>query len=152
MWTAAAAVALLLGAGSAAADSETFNDLLRPNGVARSQAQKLADGRACGLAADNTFTNAPAFEACMRTRGWAPDHPAGSRNDKTNAGAPDRTADANAARSTWIDPDNGLECHSVGIGSVCVPPHGTVTYTNRHGYPCRRTGLVAVCTNLPMPH
>lgn len=99
--------------------------------MARSQDQKIADGRACGLSADDTFTDAPAFEACMRLRGWAPDVP-----------KPDKP--------TWIDPDTGIECHSAGIAAVCVPPHGTVTYTNKHGYPCRRTGLVAVCSNLPI--
>ena len=136
LWIALAA-ALLLGSGTAAADSELFHDALRPNGVARSHAQKLADGRACGLKADNTFTDGAAFEACMQARGWSHDPVV-------------RSAAPRPARETWIDPDTGLECHSAGIGQVCVPPHGTVTYTNRYGLPCRRTGLVAVCSNLPL--
>ncbi len=126
----AALATLLLGVEAAGADTQVFKDVLRPNGAARSQDQKIADGRACGLSADNTFTDAPAFQQCMRGRGWVVDHV-----------IPD-------PKPTWIDPQTGLECHQAGIGDVCVPPHGTVTYTNRHGVPCKRTGAVAICTNL----
>jgi hypothetical protein len=126
----AALATLLLGVQAAGADTQVFKDVLRPNGAARSQDQKIADGRACGLSADNTFTDAVAFQACMRQRGWVVDHV-----------VPD-------PKPTWIDPQTGLECHQAGIGDVCVPPHGTVTYTNRHGIPCKRTGAVAICTNL----
>ena len=120
------------GAQGDGADTVVFKDILRPDGAPRDEAQKLADGRACGASADNTYTDAAAFETCMRTCGWAPDHV------------------VKPAKPTWIDPDTGLECHRAGIADICEPPRGTVTYTNKHGYPCRRTGLVAVCTNLPM--
>ena len=130
-WLASAASAVLvLGAQVANADTQIFKDVLRPNGVARSQDQKFADGRACGAAADDTFTDATAFQSCMRGRGWVVDHI-----------VPD-------PKPTWIDPDTGLECHNTGFATVCETPHGTVTYTNRHGIPCKRTGAVAVCTNL----
>jgi hypothetical protein len=130
MATAVMSAPAIFGVQAASADTQVFRDILRPNGVERSQAQKFADGRSCGLSANNTFTNARAFQKCMRARGWVLDHI-----------VPD-------APPTWIDPDTGLECHSAGIAAVCDPPQGTTTYVNRHGYPCRRTGLVAICTNL----
>jgi hypothetical protein len=125
--------ALLFGAQAASAETQIFKDILRPHGVERSLAQKFADGHRCGATANNTFTNAAAFQKCMRARGWALDH---------------TVPDAPASPSTWIDPDTGMECHSAGIAAVCVPPQGTVTYTNKHGYPCKRTGIVSVCGNL----
>jgi len=127
---AAALATLFVGAQAASADTQVFKDALRPDGIARSQDLKFADGRACGASADNTFTDAPTFQQCMRGRGWVVDHI-----------VPD-------PKPTWIDPQTGLECHQSGIADVCVPPHGTVTYTNRHGYPCKRTGAVAICSNL----
>jgi hypothetical protein len=33
----------------------------------------------------------------------------------------------------------------VGFGAVCVPPQGTVHYTNQHGLNCTRTGIMSVC-------
>jgi hypothetical protein len=126
---AAAAFASLV-VGAASADTQVFKDVLHPNGGARGQAQKFDDGRLCGAAPDNTFTDAPAFQHCMRGRGWVVDQV-----------APD-------PKPTWIDPQTGLECHQWASADVCVPPHGTVTYTNRRGVPCKRTGAVAVCTNL----
>jgi uncharacterized Fe-S cluster protein YjdI len=127
---AAALAALVLGAQAASADTQIFKDVLRPDGVARSQEQKFADGQACGATADNTFTDVAAFQTCMRGRGWVVDHI-----------VPD-------PKPTWIDPDTGLECHRSGIADICVTPHGTVTYTNKHGIPCKRPGTVAICTNL----
>ena len=121
---------LILGADAARADTQIFRDILNPNGHTRSQSQKFADGRACGASANHTFTNAAAFQTCMRRRGWALDHI------------------VDAPPPTWIDPDNGMECHDVGIAAVCDPPNGTVYYVNKHGYPCKRTGLVAICGNL----
>jgi hypothetical protein len=54
---------------AARAETHVFKDVLRPGGVERSAAQKAADGRACGMRADGTFTNVPAFERCMRKHG-----------------------------------------------------------------------------------
>lgn len=127
---AAALASLVVGVQGAGADTQVFKDALRPNGVERSQDQKFADGRACGLSADKTFTDASAFQACMRQRGWVLDRV------------------VKDPKPTWIDPQTGMECHNSGLSDVCVPPHGTVTYTNKHGYPCKRTGAVSVCTNL----
>jgi hypothetical protein len=86
-------------------------------------------GAPAGASANNTFTNAPAFQKCMRTRGWARDHI-----------APDEPP-------TWIDPDTGLECHSAGVAAICDPPKITTTYINKHGDSCRRIGLVSICAN-----
>ena len=65
--------ALSLGAAQAA-DTAFFKDVRMPNGHARDMAAKLADGAACGAAADRTIGNMPAFEKCMSARGWALDH------------------------------------------------------------------------------
>jgi hypothetical protein len=120
-----------LGLQPARAETQIYRDILRPHGVERSLAQKFADGRSCGSTPQNTFTNAAAFQACMRKRGWVLDHVV-----------------QDVAPSTWIDPDTGMECRSAGIGQICTPPQGTVTYTNKHGYPCRRTGIISVCGSI----
>jgi len=61
---------LLFGLQAAQAETHIYRDVLRPGGVARSLAQKVADSRLCGAAADGSFTNVPAFESCMRAHGW----------------------------------------------------------------------------------
>ena len=61
---------LLFGLQAAQAETHIYKDVLRPGGVARSLAQKVADSRLCGAAADGSFTNVPAFESCMRAHGW----------------------------------------------------------------------------------
>jgi hypothetical protein len=68
----------------------------------------------------------PALKQCMLSRGWRFDHTERS--------------------PTWIDPETGLSCRSAGIAAICDPPQGS--YVNKHGYPCRRTGLISVCSNL----
>jgi hypothetical protein len=35
-------------------------------------------------------------------------------------------------------------CHDAGFGAICVPPQGTVHYTNQHGLNCTRTGIMSV--------
>jgi hypothetical protein len=70
----AATAALTLFAGAARAETEVFRDVLRPHGVERGSAERLADGRTCGLTTDKTFVNVPVFEKCMRTHGWVYDH------------------------------------------------------------------------------
>jgi hypothetical protein len=126
---AAAFAALAVGVQSAGADTAVFRDSLRPGGAPRTEEQKVADGRACGASADNKFQDLPAFTRCMQAHGWVVDHM------------------VKDPKPTWIDPDTGLECHQAGGWDVCKPPHGTVTYTNKHGVPCKRTGAVSVCTN-----
>lgn len=67
---AAAALCTALSAGAAHAATAVFTDMLKPNGHVRSQAQKRADGLACGLGA----VIMPVLEKCMRGKGWAFDH------------------------------------------------------------------------------
>jgi len=69
---AAAALAAMLGGGAAQAnDKVTFRDVLRPHGQARSSAQQIADGHACGTSAGGTLeVILPVFERCMRRKGW----------------------------------------------------------------------------------
>src|SRR5580704_2824040 len=44
-----------------------------------------------------------------------------------------------AREKTYTDPNTGMSCRSIGGGSVCEPPQGTVKYTNKHGLSCTRT-------------
>jgi hypothetical protein len=37
-----------------------------------------------------------------------------------------------------------MKAHN-GFGAICVPPQGTVHYTNQHGLNCTRTGIMSVC-------
>jgi hypothetical protein len=90
-----------LSAGAARADTAVFRDVLKPNGHARSQAQKLTDGAACGASAHGAVrVIMPVFEKCMRTRGWVFDHyrPAASSRPRrgTNVAFTDTRGDANA--------------------------------------------------------
>jgi len=71
----AIAGALLLGSALAASadDMYVFKDVRSAPGHARSEATKLADGRACGGNANNYFSDAklPGLLKCMSSRGWA---------------------------------------------------------------------------------
>ena len=74
---AAATFFATLSVGAAQAnDSAVFRDVLKPNGHERSKSVKLADGNACGTSgATHTIrTTMPAFEECMRAKGWVLDH------------------------------------------------------------------------------
>jgi hypothetical protein len=56
-------------------DGVTFRDVLKPGGKARSSAEKLADGDACGTTGPHhTISFMPAFEKCMNGKGWVLDH------------------------------------------------------------------------------
>lgn len=71
MTAAILAVFSLAGVLNAAADTDTYKDVKRPNGHARSMAAKQADIRACG--AVNGFVSNedfPKTDACMRAHGW----------------------------------------------------------------------------------
>lgn len=95
---AATLLAALL-AGAAHADTAVFRDVLKPNGHARSQAAKLADGKSCGASADGGVRIImPVFEKCMRGKGWVLDHyRAASRPRRgTNVAFTDTRGDGNA--------------------------------------------------------
>lgn len=144
--TAFATVAMMaLSLGAANADTYYFRDVLRPNGHERSMAAKFADGRACGATAGHTFSNVPAFETCMRARGWVFDHY--KADPPTSRVAAGRAAPG-GGRSSYIDPDTGMVCQNFGGIAVCDPPQGTVRYYNpEQGLNCQRTGLMAICSN-----
>jgi hypothetical protein len=66
--------ALALNAAQAN-DIAVFRDVLKPDGKARSLAQKYADGSACGATGPHrTVPFMPTFEKCMNRRGWVLDH------------------------------------------------------------------------------
>src|SRR5215468_74448 len=68
---AAAAVGTALSIGAAHANAKvTFWDVLKPHGHARSKAEKLADGAACGTTGPTheLTTTLPVFQKCMRPR------------------------------------------------------------------------------------
>jgi hypothetical protein len=79
----------------------------------------------------------PAFKDCMRAHNeqWVSTRLVQDPPSK-------QTAD-----DGFIDPDTGMVCHNAGIGAICVPPNGTVRYTNDEGLNCTRTGLVAFCSS-----
>ncbi len=72
--TAAIFTALSVSAADAGA-AAVFRDVLKPNGHARSQAAKAADGAGCGMVKGRGLTVImPVFEKCMAAKGWAFDH------------------------------------------------------------------------------
>jgi hypothetical protein len=69
------ACAVLTLNGAHANDGVTFRDVLKPGGKARSSAQKLADGDACGTTGPHhTIAFMPTFEKCMNAKGYVLDH------------------------------------------------------------------------------
>src|SRR5579871_3602847 len=60
------------GVGGASADVTTYKDLLRPNGHARTTAQKYADFRACGYVLGTHVNDyeSDRIDRCMRAHGW----------------------------------------------------------------------------------
>jgi hypothetical protein len=113
-----------------ARDTDVFRDSLRPGGHDRSMAAKFADARRCGATRQHTFTDGPAFQQCMRSRGWVLDHVVADRS------------------ATFIDPDTGLSCYNQGGASFCESPQGTVKYTNKYGLSCTRSRMMNICSNL----
>jgi len=98
---AAATLCATFSVGAAHAASAVFVDVLKPNGHARSKAEKFADGRACGMSEGHGITVImPVFEACMRRKGWAFDHyqpdPKSRPRHGTNVNFTDTRGDANA--------------------------------------------------------
>jgi hypothetical protein len=65
--------ATLSGANAALADITTFKDVLRPNGQARTQAQKDADFAACGYRKGSYVNDywSARIDRCMIAHGWA---------------------------------------------------------------------------------
>lgn len=122
-----------------------FKDALRPHGHTRSQTAKLADGRACGTSANRDLPkNIPAFEKCMRARGWRLDHIATTRSPALQG----RDTSPLQPGDTFIDPETGLSCHNEGGASICQSPRATVHYTDEWGLNCTRNNFVAICSNL----
>ena len=114
------------------------HDNIRPNGHPRPQAVYDAALDACysqtGLSRNAAATQA--FKDCMKAHNeqWV--------STKLVQDPPSKqTADDGG----FIDPDNGMLCHDAGFGAICVPPQGTVHYTNQHGLNCTRTGIMSVC-------
>jgi hypothetical protein len=85
-----AATATMLAAFSlatvhnAAAETDVYKDVLRPNGQARSNAAKWADFAACGWRTD-TISDSEFQKAnkCMNRHGWVIDHIVQDRANKT---------------------------------------------------------------------
>ena len=96
-------------------------------------AQLQAAAQVCdqhyGVVENGAVTSAN-YRRCMLKQGW-----------KYGSTARER-------EQTYIDPDTGMSCRSVGGAAICVPPQGTVKYTNKHGLSCTRTGAMSVCSNL----
>jgi hypothetical protein len=143
------AALVLSSASSAFATSHyetTYYDTIRPNGQPRSQAVYDAALNDCysQTGAPRNSNDPPAFRACMASHGYrwmsvkdVPDAPTRLGGSAANLQPGD----------TFIDPENGMSCHNEGIAEICVPPQGTVHYTNKHGLNCTRTGLAAICTS-----
>jgi hypothetical protein len=115
-----------------------YHDMVRPNGHKVSDAAFNAALNACysqtGLSRNAAATQA--FKDCMKAHNeqWV--------STKLVQDPPRKqTADDGG----FIDPDNGMLCHDAGFGAICVPPQGTVHYTNQHGLNCTRTGIMSVC-------
>jgi hypothetical protein len=112
---------LLFAAQSARAETDVYRDVLRPNGVERSQAQKDADGRACGAAADNQFSNVPKFEKCMHAHGWAFDHSAPDASDVPGATYDDIWGSAKGTRSNAALHTDERRCDPSGTADAESP-------------------------------
>jgi hypothetical protein len=166
--TALVSAPILFSLQAAQAETHIFKDALRPGGVERSAAQKDADGRACGLRADGTFTNVPAFEKCMRAHGWvlagvkadASDEDGLTWDDLRPKGRArsDGELQADARR---CNPSDGAATASVKACMLKLgwryafslrkptpqPAEDPGTYISPEtGNVCRTTGFIAVCT------
>jgi hypothetical protein len=66
----------LSGALCAAAETDFYKDIRRPNGHARDMAAKQADFSACGYPGSSEVParDFPKFNTCMRAHGWVIDH------------------------------------------------------------------------------
>jgi hypothetical protein len=70
MTAAMLAVFSLGGVLGAAAETDIYKDVKRPNGHVRSMAAKRADIRACGAINGVSDRDFPKSDACMRAHGW----------------------------------------------------------------------------------
>jgi len=73
------------------AGTYTYTDVLKPHGHARGEAEEQAATLICD-GGDSYYIGLPAFNACMRARGW-------------------RLTGFEAAPAGWRDADTGLWCH-----------------------------------------
>jgi hypothetical protein len=94
---------------------------------ARLQAAAQVCDQRYGVVENGAITSAN-YKTCMLRQGWK--------------------YGGTAREKTYTDTDTGMSCRDVGGASICVPPQGTVKYTNKHGLNCTRTGAMSVCTNL----
>jgi len=97
---ATAAICTALCASAAHADTAVFRDVLKPNGHARSRAEKLADGATCGMSPKHGISVImPVFNKCMAAKGWVFDHfqpdPKARPRSGTNVNFDDARGDAN---------------------------------------------------------
>jgi hypothetical protein len=106
----AVAVGAVLSASAAqASDTVTFRDVLKPDGHARSKAEKLADGDACGASGPTHTirTTMPVFEKCMRAKGWVLDHY-----------APDRSVPVHGTVENYTDTLGDAQGHPRGTAAL----------------------------------
>ena len=114
------------GQGIGGPGTYTYTDVLKPHGHERGEAAEQYATRICDQGNSDLIAT-PAFNACMRARGWKLTHY------------------EPAQPATYIDPQTGMECHNTGLVAICDPPHGTVYYLDEEGLSCRRSGLVEIC-------
>jgi hypothetical protein len=93
---------------------QTYHDQIRPNGHARSDATYEAALDFCSqqTGGKRTFHDTPAFQKCMRGRGYR------WLSLRVERGPAPQQA---PREETWIDPETGLTCHDIlgGFGSAC---------------------------------
>jgi hypothetical protein len=76
----------------------SYEDVLKPHGRARSDAEEQEATRICDRG-DSRLIGRPAFNACMRARGW-------------------RYAGFRPKPAVYYDPETGLPCHDVEVLGV----------------------------------
>ena len=95
--------------------TQTYRDLIRPNGHARSDATFEAALDACSrqTGGKRTFHDTPAYKKCMIGLGY--------RWKSLQVAREPASRQPAVREQTWIDPETGLTCHSIlgGLGSMC---------------------------------
>ena len=110
------AASLVLSSVAAHADTSTYVWLGKGQWTdAKLQAAAHVCDRRYGVVENSAITSA-SYKSCMLKQGWRYQS----------------TAQSTPSANTYTDPDTGMSCHDFGGGSLCVPPQGTVHYTNKH--------------------
>jgi hypothetical protein len=126
------AASLVLSSVAAHADTSTYVWLGKGQWTdAKLQSAAHECDQRYGVVENGAITSAN-YKSCMLKQGWRYQS----------------TARSTVGKDTYTDPDTGMSCRDFGGGSLCVPPQGTVHYTNKHRLSCTRTGIVSVCSNL----